>query len=80
MYQCQICGTTTPSNTPAQRITLETRKRVYPERDDIHLVPLHKKKRPRCKEDEFIADPGGIGFEIAREVLVCSSCAAVHRR
>jgi hypothetical protein len=79
MYTCQICGAPSESGKSAQRVTLETRVRKYPKREDVHLVPTHKKKKPRKKENEFIDDPGGIGFEIAREALVCSRCAAERR-
>jgi hypothetical protein len=80
MYQCQLCGAVQPARAPAHRIILETRARTYPERKAVHLVPKHKKKRPKRKEDEYLDDPGSKGLETVQEALVCSSCAATHTR
>lgn len=78
MYTCQLCGALQPARAPAHRITLQTRRRTYPERKAVHLVPKHKKKRPRRKEDEYLDDPGGTGLETAREALVCAGCATAR--
>ena len=78
MFKCQICGTLI-ANTPAQRVTLETRVRTYPPRKAVHIVPTAQKKRPRSKELEYADDPGGIGLEIVREGLACPDCATRQR-
>jgi hypothetical protein len=67
LYRCHLCGVVVPPNTPAHRKVVETRRREYPFRKDAHL--FMKDGRPKKADD-----PGGVGFEIVREVVVCSSC------
>jgi rubredoxin len=67
VYRCHLCGAVVPSNTPAYRKVLETRRREYPFRKDAHL--FMKDGRPKKADD-----PGGVGFEIVREVVVCPEC------
>jgi len=72
MYICQICKTCVPAKTPATRVTVETRYRQYPKRLKAHPVK-------RKGKIEMVDDPGGEGYEIAREVLACPTCAARHQ-
>jgi len=67
LYRCHLCGVVVPPNTPAHRKVVETRRREYPFRKDAHL--FIKEGRPKKTDD-----PGGVGFEIVREVVVCPSC------
>jgi rubredoxin len=67
LYRCHLCGAVVPPNTPAHRKVVETRRREYPFRKDANL--FIKDGRPKKTDD-----PGGVGFEIVREVVVCPSC------
>lgn len=50
MYICQICRKTVPPHTPAHRIAIEWRPRLYPRRRDANLV--FGKRKPVRKDDE----------------------------
>ena len=82
-----------PAHTPAQRIVVETRKKVYPPQEEV-FPPLKKprasgqlKKRQlygrpfwNAKKDFWHDDPGGVGRETVRELVVCPACAETLRR
>lgn len=68
MYRCQLCGSV-PRSTPAFRKIVETRSREYPLR-------LKANSFRRKRKEKHSDDPGGTGHEIARELLVCPTCAA----
>jgi hypothetical protein len=72
MFRCEICGSTVPAHTRAQRIVLETRPKRYPARPEVFRVVtwIAGKRKVTWKDD-----PGGIGDEIVREVLVCPACS-----
>jgi hypothetical protein len=74
MYKCQVCQQIASPNTKAQRLTLETRVRVYPFRRAVNRLAYVKK--------EWIHpdDKGGTGREIVREVIACPQCAATHHQ
>jgi hypothetical protein len=72
MYRCHLCKVCVPPRTPATRIPLELRERHYPPRPDAHQVRRNGKL-------VAVDDPGGVGTEIVREVIVCPSCATQHR-
>jgi len=67
LYRCHVCDVVVPANTPSHRKVVETRRRRYPFREKAH----HFMKDGRSKTTD---DPGGVGSEIVREVLVCPSC------
>ena len=71
MYRCHFCKTVSQPNTLANRVVLETRPTEYPSR------PKAQRRRIGRKIKTF-DDPGGAGYEIAREVLSCRSCAERH--
>jgi hypothetical protein len=64
-----VCHTIVPAKTPATRVVIETRYKRYPVRPKAWRVKHEGKIK-------FMDDPGGEGYEIAREVLVCPACAA----
>jgi hypothetical protein len=68
VYRCQICGEIVPAKTSAIRQVVETRKRQYPFREKAHQVQ-------RDRQTKKIDDPGGVGSEIVREILVCPACS-----
>jgi hypothetical protein len=67
VYRCQICGEVVPPNTPALRKVVETRRREYPFRPKANQLTKDGRK-------QHTDDPGGVGTEIVREILVCPSC------
>lgn len=68
MYRCQLCGGVVPANTPAIRQVVETRKRKYPFREKANRFS----KNGKIKESD---DPGGVGHETVREIVVCPGCS-----
>lgn len=51
------------------REVVETRRKVYPAREDVNLVMKREKGKRR-----WVGDPGGVGREIVREVALCPRC------
>lgn len=71
MFICQVCGGVVPPRTPAARVVVHRRAKRYPRREKANRLPpgeTDEKKRP--------ADPGGTGWEIAKEAAACPDCAA----
>lgn len=68
VYRCQLCGGVVPPNTPAIRQVAETRQRKYPFRAKANRF----RKDGRIKESD---DPGGVGYETVREIVVCPGCS-----
>lgn len=68
MYRCQVCDGVAPTNTSAIRQVVETRRRKYPFREKVNQFLKDGRKKTSD-------DPGGVGFEIVREILVCPACA-----
>jgi hypothetical protein len=73
MYVCQICQKTVLPRTPANRIITETRARHYPRRSNAN--PVSRKRKSGRTNDPRKDDPGGVGYEIVREIIVCPVCA-----
>lgn len=73
MFQCQICESIVPPHVKATRIVLSTRLVRYPYRDKANRIPFinHAGKR----KIRLVDDRGGVGREIAREVVACPACA-----
>jgi len=68
VYRCQLCGAVVPANTSAIRQVVETRRREYPFRAKANRF----RKDGRIKESD---DPGGVGYEAVREIVVCPGCS-----
>ena len=77
MYKCQLCCKTVPPNTPATKITVETRAVGYPERTKVNACRkrfrVHGELRIKAVRTD---DGGGRGHECQREIIVCPDCAA----
>ena len=86
MYRCQICGCVAPARTPARRVVIETRPKTYPTR----LKPGRPSGRgggggrgggrgggsaDARGRNERVADRGGEGNEIVKELVACPTCA-----
>ena len=79
MFRCQLCRSVVPAKTPCHRLVLEWRKKEYPFRPRANV--LVRKPKPHAKpKKEYRDDPGGQGYEIVKEVIVCPICAAGQGR
>ena len=76
MFVCQLCGKTVPPRTPAARVVTRRRPKQYPFRPDANVFwrPDDQGKKKERKTN----DPGGVGWEIACQVLACPACAATQ--
>ena len=72
MFQCQICRRYASPGMRATRLVVERRNLNYPARKSAHEVTDPNKRPKRSKKD----DPGGMGWEVAREIVVCSAYAS----
>jgi hypothetical protein len=70
VYICEICEKTIPPHTKAIRLPAETRTRQYPSRQKEVSAGRGKRRT--------ITVPGGVGFEIVREIVACPDCAAKY--
>lgn len=69
MYRCENCQNLVPPNTKVHRVVIETRLKRYPLREKVH------KKINKEGKLVYVDDPGGIGYETVREIIVCPDCA-----
>ncbi|MCI0702787.1 MAG: hypothetical protein L0241_17030 [Planctomycetia bacterium] len=74
MFLCQLCGETTPPRTPAARVVVRQRPKQYPFR--LHANIFWRLNDEGKRKEHKTNDPGGVGWEIAEEVLACPNCAA----
>jgi hypothetical protein len=74
MFVCKLCGGVVPPRTPAALVVIHRRTKQHPFRAEANVFyrPDNKGKVKEVVTD----DPGGVGWEIAREVLACPECAA----
>jgi hypothetical protein len=73
MYKCDICQQIVPAGTKAHRLPVEFRFRRYPHRKNVNRVVRDGRI--------FVSDdPGGEGYEIAREITACPDCAAQFKK
>ena len=83
MYTCDRCHKSAPKGSPRLTVTTAKRNKDYPERQ----TPLKNGKpigrvvnRPQTyyedgeKRAVYPSDPGGRGWEIAKEIQLCPSC------
>ena len=68
-YKCGLCGETSQPHEKATRVITETRVKQYPFREAAH----HYRNLTGGKVIKD--DPGGVGQEIVKEILICSDCA-----
>lgn len=72
MFTCDSCHRATKPGTPAHRVVVEARPTTYPHRS--------KSQSPGRRKDRFNRkrwrdDPGGSGYEIQTEAVMCPACA-----
>ena len=71
MYRCQLCNRVSRPGERATKIVVERRPTEYPSRS--------KAQRARSgRRSKYQDDPGGAGYEIAKEAIVCAACAQEH--
>ena len=71
MYRCELCKVVQPPRTRAIRVVVETRATEYPSRPKANRLRVGRKGKQ-------FDDPGGAGFEIAKERVACPDCAKTH--
>jgi len=71
MFRCEKCGST---GKRPNRLVVEKRDVTYPERQWCNREVKRLKSDPEHRHD-----PGGEGWEIAREMIVCDVCLAAAR-
>ena len=68
MYRCQLCNRVSRPGERATKVVTERRPAEYPSRS--------KAQRARSgRRSKVQDDPGGAGYEIAKEAMVCPVCA-----
>ena len=71
MYRCEFCNRVSRPGERATKVETERRPAEYPSRS--------KAQRARSgRRSKFQDDPGGAGYEIAKEVIACATCAQEH--
>ncbi len=68
MYRCELCNRVSRPGERATKLVTERRPAEYPSRSKA------QKGRPGSRS-KYQDDPGGAGYEIAKERMVCSTCA-----
>ena len=68
MYRCELCNRVSRAGERATKVVMERRPTEYPSRS--------KAQRARSgRRSKFQDDPGGAGYEIAKEAMACPTCA-----
>ena len=70
-----MCGKVAAAGTKSQKVTVATRPKEY--RGTVE--PPSNRRFGRFREAPKQRDRGGRGHEIAKELMVCASCAAAHQ-
>ncbi|MCB9762162.1 MAG: hypothetical protein H6739_20350 [Alphaproteobacteria bacterium] len=70
MYRCYASGVVVPAKRPAHKVIIQVRRKEYPFRRKAVPVRIPGKKNKVLRDD-----PGGVGFEPVREVLMCETAA-----
>lgn len=69
MFNCQVCGKTTKEGTKCHLITAKRKMHEHPYRSGANRLKDHE-----TGKWEYIADPGGRGWQIVRELKACEDC------
>ena len=68
MYRCELCNRVSRPGERASKVVTERRPTEYPSRSKAQRARSGRRSR-------FQDDPGGAGYEIAKEALACPICA-----
>lgn len=69
MYRCEFCNSVIGPRTPSVRVVVESRPTEYPSRPKAQVQRAGRRARR-------FDDPGGAGYEIAKEKVACGRCAS----
>ena len=72
MYRCQLCNRVSLPGERATKVVLERRPTEYPSRSKAQ-------KAKTGRRSKYQDDPGGAGYEIAKEAIACATCAQEQR-
>lgn len=64
MYYCQSCQKLMPAGTPSARVAIQTRQIRHPART------FRRRRGEKLRDDR-----GGVGTQIAVELICCPTCA-----
>lgn len=64
MYRCEISGELIPAGSRSKKVILKVRPVTYSHRPGANRRRVRRKKKD-------VGDPGGYGWEVVKEVLVC---------
>ncbi|OWK45152.1 hypothetical protein [Fimbriiglobus ruber] len=78
MFVCQICSKVVPPRTPPVRVVLQRRPKRYSFR--LHANVIYRPDSNGKIKEHKTNDPGGVGWETAREANACPDCAAEANR
>ena len=71
MFRCELCDRVSRPGERQIKVVVERRPTEYPSRA--------KAQRSRAgRRSSFRDDPGGAGYEIAKERIGCASCVDAH--
>ena len=68
MYRCELCNRVSRPGERATKVVTERRPAEYPSRGKAQ-------KGSTGRRSKFQDDPGGAGYEIAKEAIACATCA-----
>lgn len=68
MFACGLCHEQSEPNERPERVVVETREKMYPER--FHAHPYRRTNTKLYRDD-----PGGVGSEVVKEVIAHVKCA-----
>ncbi|MEM9069977.1 MAG: hypothetical protein AAGE52_15800 [Myxococcota bacterium] len=81
MFRCELCEhvpelaglcpDVLPPRTRAFKVPIKVRAAEYPSRPKAHTQRVGRRAK-------HFDDPGGAGYEIAKEVLSCEACAKAY--
>ena len=71
MYRCELCKMVQPPRSRSVRVVVEARPAEYPSRPKAQRLRAGRKNK-------YMDDPGGAGYEIAKEAVACPKCAHAH--
>lgn len=72
-FRCEVCGNAVEPGINARKLVVAKRMKEYPYRREVHRKMVLDEKG-RLKE-KWTDDVGGLGWEIARELMACHDCA-----
>ena len=71
MYRCELCNRVSRPGERAVKVVTSRRPTEYPSRAKAQRMRIGRKTKHQD-------DPGGAGYEIAKEAVACSTCAEQH--